>query len=201
MQVFNPVKVLWDSIKDIPDRLKKLIALTAADGAVFLDENGDYRIVNFGSGAGEIAEGSKYLQLSGGIITGNVNVSAATPSTSTTTGALIVNGGAGISGEVFASKVQVGDLEIGLSLIENNQGNLAIRSYGDNIYIQVFSGNRSIIFQGKDTSNNNVLIAKFNRDSIDLNLPVNIAVGVSGTFTSSDSKTIGVTNGVVTSIS
>ncbi|MEM1167846.1 MAG: hypothetical protein AAGJ08_01820 [Cyanobacteria bacterium P01_H01_bin.35] len=58
MQPFNPIKVFWNSIKSIPERISRLIALTAADGAIFLDVDGNYRIVPFGNSADTIAEGN-----------------------------------------------------------------------------------------------------------------------------------------------
>lgn len=58
MPVLKTIKLLWENIKNIPDRLKKLIELSAADGAIFLDTDGNYRIVPFGNSSNEIAEGN-----------------------------------------------------------------------------------------------------------------------------------------------
>ena len=46
-----------------------------------------------------------YLPLAGGTVTGVTNFSNATPSTSTTTGGVVVSGGVGVGGAVFANTV------------------------------------------------------------------------------------------------
>lgn len=58
MQTSNPFKVFWANLRNIPTRISRLINLSAADGAIFLDTDGNYTIVPFGSNQGEIAEGN-----------------------------------------------------------------------------------------------------------------------------------------------
>ncbi|MGK7918749.1 MAG: hypothetical protein AB4080_01905 [Trichodesmium sp.] len=57
MPIVDVLGTTWNSIRGIPDRIKKLISLTAADGAVFMTGDGNYTIVPFGSGADAIARG------------------------------------------------------------------------------------------------------------------------------------------------
>ncbi len=55
---FEPIKNVWGNLKDIPARIQRLIDLSAADGAVFLDNNGNYQVVPFGVVEDTIAEGN-----------------------------------------------------------------------------------------------------------------------------------------------
>lgn len=108
--------------------------------------------------------------------------------------------------DLKTDKVTVGVSNFTTNLIENSSSNFFIRNYGDNIYLQVFSGNRSVIFQGRTTTGSTLEIAQFNRDSISFNVSVSlsstsgIANEATGSFISSDHKTVTVTKGIVTSI-
>lgn len=98
MNIFNPVKVFWDNIKDAPDRISRLIELSAADGAIFLDADNNYKIVPFGSNAGEIAEGNHTHS-----ILKNLRITSVSSATSETSGALTLPGIGMGNGNIYST--------------------------------------------------------------------------------------------------
>ncbi|MGB3509426.1 MAG: hypothetical protein WBA93_09310 [Microcoleaceae cyanobacterium] len=206
MRVSNPIKTFWNNIKNIPDRLKKLIELSEADGAIFLDSNGNYRVVAFGDGVGEMAEGNHdHSQLS------QIILSNASPATSSTTGALRVPGIGMGDGNIYSD----GILDFGvvprqmLNLFGNGYGigvqnvttyfrsnrNFAFFVGGTHAGVSFNPGFRgSVAFQWDGTNNTFEVFGDIACNGI------TVSNGSNGTFTTSDSKSVTVVNGIVVQI-
>lgn len=109
------------------------------NGSIAINGNlglsGQY-IVSTGSGMAWTA-----ASFTGGTITNALTVSNTTSSTSKTTGALVVNGGAGISGDVYSGNLNIGGLaQAGLSITSSLSNRTASIAFIDQYNLDVNPG-------------------------------------------------------------
>jgi hypothetical protein len=192
----------WENITNIPDRIKRLIELSAADGAIFLDENGNYRVVGFGVNPGEVAEGShSHSTFPGLSITSNA------VSTSSTTGSLLLDG-IGIGGGRITTTGNI------TARWFNSSGNTGWfnTTYGggvhmiDNFWVRIYGG--KAFYVGSDNAAYDAFSGaaigcpgvRLGAGNIYTTGEIHAGNGATGTFVASDQKIITVTDGIITGI-
>lgn len=199
MPILPELKLLWENIKNIPDKINKLIELLNANGAVFLDADGNYRIVPFGNGLGQIAEGNHQHS--------KLALTNSDIATSTTTGALTLPG-LGLGG---------GNMHLNEAINFAPTTNQKINLWADNyaigiqnstcyfrtaVHFAFYRGGSHVSSSLSPGGGTRLLWWDNTNQSWNMagTLNANISNGVTGSFISSDGKTITVNKGIVIGI-
>ena len=108
----------------------------SGDGTAFLgwaNDSGYLEYYAAGNEVGNVFTGTAY----GTVKAGELLAVNTTPSTSTTTGALVISGGAGIAGNLFASSIYSNTYFFanGTPFVSSNYGNLEVSAYLDSYYL------------------------------------------------------------------
>ena len=210
MPILPELKLLWKNIKNIPDKINKLIELSNANGAVFLDADGNYRIVPFGNGLGQIAEGNHQHDsltiTSGELATNETTGSLRLPNIGMGDGNIFCNGivraiqfttrnSSSFTGYNFWNNTS-GSYRISLQKISDGLISPLVTGSDINMCFNISAGSdRGFLF-----SYNNSCIVQFASDGSIYCNKILPSDGVNGSFTSVDGKTITVNMGIVTGI-
>jgi hypothetical protein len=216
----------WENITNIPNRIKRLIELSAADGAIFLDTNGDYRVVPFGVGTGKIAEGDhSHSTLPSLGITGDV------VSTSPTTGSLLLDGIGMGGGNMHLDRIYFGtqtgqminlfgdSYGVGVQswtvymrtrknfawFVNGSHNGLEFANPGGYLAFKYDGGMKAFTFNDTTAATSKTSGAVIIGGGVGISGDIFCSKiipddGASGVFTTVDGKTISVTNGIITGI-